>query len=310
MTDKRPGIAPVSMSNGVKKMKTNDTGSNYKENIHDPNKVRTKPTKTTYFFQPTNTLAYRDRDSKEQKDGATNNGTPNVLKESDPNAVSYTIPLVQQIKTPSKTYESYEKFIQEQQSSDDSFEGIRWRTSPRKGICKGVGGMPSSPLKNTVSPKRRGEELKLSSTLVNEQANSVLSKYGAGFHNILSQTPTMNRTHSDISSSESVHKKFINAQQSPSLTRTKSFGIDTLASSKTNKLYRFERPNSKSATPKTTASLSNSTSLNSWIDKFDKSNLKLGSFPCAIDLKTMAPSTNEIINSARHTNNDNEIKQV
>lgn len=310
MTDKRPGIAPVSMSNGVKKMKTNDTGSNYKENIHDPNKVRTKPTKRTYFFQPTNTLAYRDRDSKEQKDGATNNGTPNVLKESDPNAVSYTIPLVQQIKTPSKTYESYEKFIQEQQSSDDSFEGIRWRTSPRKGFCKGVGGMPSSPLKNTVSPKRRGEELKLSSTLVNEQANSVLSKYGAGFHNILSQTPTMNRTHSDISSSESVHKKFINAQQSPSLTRTKSFGIDTLASSKTNKLYRFERPNSKSATPKTTASLSNSTSLNSWIDKFDKSNLKLGSFPCAIDLKTMAPSTNEIINSARHTNNDNEIKHI
>lgn len=65
-----------------------------------------------------------------------------VLKESDTNAISSTNAnlLAQQIKTPSKTYENYEKFIQEQQSSDDSFDGIRWRASPRKAISKGVNG--------------------------------------------------------------------------------------------------------------------------------------------------------------------------
>lgn len=310
MTDKRQGITLPPISKAVKKMRPNEAGSNYKENIDDVNKVRKIPAKTTYFFQPSNTLAYRNSGSKETKDKMGDSGSAaHVLKESDTNAISSTNAnlLAQQIKTPSKTYENYEKFIQEQQSSDDSFDGIRWRASPRKAISKGVNGVPSSPLKNTVSPRKRGDELKLSSTLVNEQANSVLSKYGAGFHNIQSQTPTMNRTHSDISSSESVHKKFINAQHSPSLTRTKSFGMDNLVSSKTmSMLQRFERPNSKSATPKTAASFSNSTSLNSWIDKFDKSNLKAETSPCALDLETIASSANEIIQSAQHPNHHNE----
>lgn len=305
MTDKRHGLNSPLKSNPAKKLKPSGTESLYKENISDLNKIRTKPAKTTYFFQPTNTLAYKSKGNKEILDNTENEVTQkNVLKESDPNAMGSAITPTGQVKTPHKTYENYDKFIQEQQSSDDSFEGVRWRTSPRRVAGKSATGVPSSPLKNSVSPGKF-KDLKLSSTLINEQANSVLSKYGAGFHNILSQTPTMNRTHSDISFSESVHKRFTGTQKSPLLTRAKSFGTDAQTSKKTSKLHKFERPKSKSATPKTQASLANSTSLNSWIDRFDKSNPTNMNRPVAImapetlidDAASSTPRTNQVFDN-------------
>ena len=75
MTDKRQGITLPPMSKAVKKMRPNEAGSNYKENIDDVNKVRKIPAKTTYFFQPTNTLEYRKSGPKETKDKMGDSGT-------------------------------------------------------------------------------------------------------------------------------------------------------------------------------------------------------------------------------------------
>lgn len=129
--------------------------------------------KTPYFLQPTNTL-------------------------TEP-----------PVKTPVKSVHPpksspREEFV-DHHSSDDSFDGVRWRTSPRRILQPTV---TSSPLKN-VTVKH---EL-VSQTVADEQTNTILLKYGYG--GVLSQTPKLNRTQSEeLTKRERLHK-------SPGLSRAK-----------------------------------------------------------------------------------------
>lgn len=135
----------------------------------------------------------------------------------------------------------------EHHSSEYSDEGIRWKSSPKRVHPKLCNSLPSSPLKavNTVSPR-------ISSTLINEQADSLLRKYGYDA-NVISQTPAFSRTRSDISSSRSHH-----LDNSPTLEKSKSSADSSLKS--------FKKPISNQAS-----------SLSSWISKFEKNSESSGS---------------------------------
>ena len=155
------------------------------------------------------------------------------------------------------------------QSSDDSFEGIKWRTTPkRNGIRNNMSNnhkqkdrLPSSPLKHSISIQK--EEIEP----INEQTNSVLSKYGADFHNILSQSPNLQRAHSDIASSNSNSVSTSPFLQSPSLPRSKTTGLDSLVANRSMP----SKPVKDVALPETNAPNTATNALNSWIDKFDMS---------------------------------------
>lgn len=99
---------------------------------HTPPRPAKKPKVALGAFRPQNTLAKAEA----------------VLQPKDTN----------QIKEDAKI----------DQSSDDSFDGVRWRTSPRRIIDKT---MSLSPLKQEIL-------LKPTATVVNELTDSILSKYG------------------------------------------------------------------------------------------------------------------------------------
>lgn len=199
--------------------------------------------KTTYFFQPQNTLAFNPL-RKPQTENIDE--SPDPVVSFDPRSPSKE-QTEQKLPEPLITPLKSEKSGPEQQSSDDSFDGIRWRSnnSPRK--CTDAKPMWSSPLRTESAPKSTSRSPSATATVLNELTDSVLSKYGLGLQNVLSQTPKIPRSQSDS----------LNATVDASiyLVRSKS----------------FDPRNSKAAfnEPKEAPSSSLSSRLNTWIDKFD-----------------------------------------
>lgn len=221
-----------------------------------------KPRKNKYFFQPIDNIK---RQSTKQKENEvlqpTNDNiiTSLVTEKTTKSATIEKEAEIQQIRpdiqhnkpgNPPKPQDIQLKpAVTDAQSSDDSFEGIRWKSSPKRVNPKLCNSLPSSPLKavTTVSPR-------ISSTLTNEQADSLLRKYGYD-GTVLSQTPQLSRTRSDISSSRS-HR----LDKSPALEKSKSFAVDTDTDSS---MKPFKRPSSNS---------NQASSLSSWINKFEKNS--------------------------------------
>lgn len=239
-------------------------------------------TKTKYFFQPTNNLVNLNAEREKDKDAEPEGEQPEAVNSIAGFSLPKDLLAGEELEanangtlkegsavTPTK-FIDYERLIREQQSSDDSFDGIRWGGgSPEKqkmstGVM--VGGTlaasrlhRSSPLKNETSPVNN----EVFSVNNNDQVNSVLNKYGTGFDNILSQTPTLQKTYSDILSSESKRKRNkidFPLDTSPTIMmRSKTLGIDEMKA--------FNEPKKKSIKPVKAAT--SESALNSWLTKFE-----------------------------------------
>lgn len=155
-----------------------------------------------------------------------------------------------------------DQIIIEMQSSDDSYEGIKWRTSPRV-LKKNTtdSGLPSSPLKQTNPDSLPQAHQKSSGALMNEQASFMLSKYGSDFSNLHTQATPIKKTFSDIVP-ENLRKKelLLNPRERLSLKRAKSTNGESL--SEVNRegvsTSKEERHNNRI-----------NYSLNRWIDMFE-----------------------------------------
>lgn len=177
-----------------------------------PKKLKTR--KTTYFFQPQNTLSFNSKKHDDEKETPPQNATKTLENAA-----------LQNIKA------------LPEQSSDDSFEGVRWRggASPKRQVDTRC--ILSSPLKNGDKLNTRsGASESVTATVNNEVTDSFLSKYGLGLEGVLSQTP---------------HKPKLSI--SPTLARSKLFDPKCI-----NKL-------TPSPDQFSTPSLSR---LNTWIDRF------------------------------------------
>lgn len=215
----------------------------------------------TFFFQPQNTLAFNPLTSTNNADstyksGASegpaplkHTGSGNFRYEEPPEIISLDSEPNEEVATTRSSESGIRAFDRstEQQSSDDSFDGIRWRpsTSPNK-LNKPI---LSSPLKNTESALE--SVLEITGPVDNEVMDSVLCKYGVGLSKPLSQTPGLPRTMSELPAST--------VDSSPSLVRSKSFdprSVDGLGkeSSSTNQHASI------------------GSRLNTWIDKFEVKN--------------------------------------
>ncbi|GEQ69035.1 hypothetical protein JCM33374_g2706 [Metschnikowia sp. JCM 33374] len=129
----------------------------------------------------------------------------------------------------------------DQQSSDDSFDGVRWR--PAHSPQRFARPILSSPLRNGEIPPHK---IPPAGTLVNEITDSMLSKYGMDIPTTNSHTPLFSRTTSDgVVASLDV---------SPTLARSKSFDPRCLPQGKA--------PGAESAAEKASR-------LSTWIDKFE-----------------------------------------
>lgn len=172
-----------------------------------------KQKKTTYFFRPENKLTrptegpidrvHRDQIelSDHQNHSSTSTSRPNP-KSSGTNPTTTDA-------------DPYDAFLAQNQSSDESFEGIKWKLSPShyKNTPRKPNVHPSSsPLKNVVDT---GDTL---SAVINEQAEQMLLKYGSGFQNISSQTGSKKMV-SDLG--RAGHRSL---DTPPSLQRAKSMG--------------------------------------------------------------------------------------
>lgn len=192
-----------------------------------------RPRKTTYFFQTTNTLtgASSSKNAKKEPTGSLEPlSTNHISVSSSPRP-----------KSPAKA-----PYSADHQSSDDTFDGIRWRTSPKNAQQKATVPVLLSPLKNAFQMDEN------EAAFVNEQANSMFSKYGASLCNIASQTPQLARANSE-GSSEYTGDNVLAIP--PTLVRAKSFG-------------NAPQPQKRSPTPY--ASEKNlSSKLTNWIDKFE-----------------------------------------
>uniref|UniRef100_A0A0L0NUN0 DNA replication ATP-dependent helicase/nuclease DNA2 n=1 Tax=Candidozyma auris TaxID=498019 RepID=A0A0L0NUN0_CANAR len=190
---------------------------------------RSKPRKTTYFFQPQNTLSYKSNKSKNnhESDPSTTKTPQSPL--TFPNACLGSLAVLTVKVLP-------------EQSSDDSFEGVRWQggASPRRKVD--TRSILSSPLKNGDRSNSRPAASASLTSFNNEVTDSVLSKYGLGMESILSQTPK---------SKPLTSKSHI--ERSPSLTRSKLFDVKCIA--KRTPLLNESIPASFSR-------------LNTWIDRF------------------------------------------
>lgn len=215
--------------------------------------------KTIYFFKPTNTL-------KGNPAAVSKTCASTVLAATNANNHQSVIQSSKPIRTPSKSSAGHDLLPSDHHSSDDSFDGVRWKESPRKPSSKDLNLIPvlSSPLKKvsldvstSVNPNN--------STVINEQTDSVLSKYGYGANQTLIQTPNLNRTHSDSSSSRALRSQKL-LEKSPSLHRAKSAAEgsggnnlhDPFVISTHSRAFEEDGP-------------IKSSNLNSWIDKFDMS---------------------------------------
>jgi DNA replication ATP-dependent helicase Dna2 len=207
-----------------------------------------KVRKTTYFFQPKNTLTNTEPVTTTPKTTSAEEVTfskqPLAVPEvNTPTTISNRL---QPSSSPQKSNSPLKVPQPESHNSDDSFDGIRWGVSPNKLRSKFQQQLPSSPLKENGKSSSNGgvHVTDQASILINEQTNSVLNKYGSSdFHNILILTPSLSRTYS-----ENVPFVKSNTKVLPGLTRAKSTGVDMLKSS---------------------SLVSSGSTLNSWIDKFN-----------------------------------------
>lgn len=213
-------------------------------------KVTSKARKT-YFFQPQNNLTFSPKNVI--RDVTTSNPDPNpplskaLLNDNDnfqqiSKAVSFDPPA----SSPHDISFEENEFLNllvlpnrslDQRSSDDNFEGVRWRSD--RNLSKLTKPILSSPLRKTES----GETTE---SIVNEMTDSMLTKYGVGIGNSLSQTPRFSRTFSDL--------PHTTVDLSPSLNRSKSFDPKSLMSNE---------PNSSKH------SLNSLSGLNKWMDQFE-----------------------------------------
>lgn len=212
----------------------------------------------TFFFHPQNTLAFNPnkgdhpsslaRTNSPEGIQTTTNTFPNqnnILHErpevinldSEPHGEELWTRPVPQAKV-------YDKSM-EQQSSDDSFDGVRWRpvASPNK-MNKPI---LSSPLKKAESASN--QQAVLTEPMDNEVTDSVLCKYGVGLSEPLSQTPSFARTRSEGPG--------MVLETSPPLLRSKSFDPRSLESFQGKEPATLDPP------------LALVSRLNTWIDKFD-----------------------------------------
>ena len=208
------------------------------ENITSPQ--RKKPKKKvgrTYFFQPQNNLAFSPnavvKDNHYVKaDESFNTKPPNLensnYSENLQSEQSQPLPTTT-LKDPIPSLQDhvFAKTIDAQhsvslkaadrsldQSSDDSFDGVRWRSN--HSASKSSKPIFSSPLKR-IEAKETPEVAK---SMVNQMTDSMLRKYGVGMANSLSQTPLLARTRSEV---------ILNTLNvSPSLNRSKSFDPKSL----------------------------------------------------------------------------------
>lgn len=233
---------------------------------------RTKKHKRTYFFQPTNSLVGGENlGAREQPEGSLNH------QKSEPDQIEISTKLAPTTIPRDPVSPRVDVMVQ---SSDDSFDGIKWRTTPRKPQFRNAISttMPSSPLREMakdLNVDSRQVSAKHSATITDEQANSVLNKYGTDFVNISSQpssTPNLHKTKSDLSAPTS-RENDLNI--SPVLQRSRSSGVERLAfkpSLVTSKSMTKSLTKSFNSEPKTASQPTGST-LKSWIDRFD-SNFK------------------------------------
>lgn len=175
------------------------------------------------------------------------------------------VPMNPQEGTHNTRHEQYEKFVEENQSSEESFDGIRWHKSPQELRVRQTA-FSSSPLKGYCNPSSHRDNKYNSSMLVDEQANSILSKYGSNFQNIFSRSPIMERAHSDLHIEERGTRKHVLQEadiRSSVQKRSRSVGI-------TNKEEKnlTRKPQPSYCLNSSKGALSTS-ALNSWIDKFE-----------------------------------------
>lgn len=235
---------------------------------------RAKKHKRTYFFQPTNSLVGGENlGAREQPEGGLNHQKP------EPDQLEISTKLAPTTIPGDPASPRVDVMVQ---SSDDSFDGIKWRTTPRKPQFRNAISttMPSSPLREMakdLNMDSRQVGAKQSATLTDEQANSVLNKYGTDFANVSSQpssTPNLHKTKSDLSAPTS-RENDLNV--SPVLQRSRSSGVERLA-------FKPSLVTSKSMTKSLTKSFNSEplsriasqptgSTLKSWIDRFD-SNVK------------------------------------
>lgn len=214
-----------------------------------------KPRKT-FFFQPQNTLAFNPQTSKnyssESHDSSgfrdPNSGTElGTLSSHDQdyaaiiNLDSDSTDDADPTRSSQVRYKASDKSM-EQQSSDDSFDGVRWRhtASPNKSTRP----IFSSPLKNTETAISLGSET--ARPVDNEVTDSVLEKYGVGLSKSIAEAPKCVRTRSEGPTM---------LLTSPQLARSKSFDPRSVESS-----YDKDSLN---------IALAMTSRLNTWIDKFE-----------------------------------------
>lgn len=160
--------------------------------------------RTRYFFGPVNTLTHKSE---------VRETTETVVLEE---LKTESKPIVVAADSSRRSNENYDKLVRALQSSDDSFDGIRWKQSPSK---NGIADTHSSPLRNSALD--RMEVFGDSHTKTGENGNSdmMLHKYGFGFSNIAmtSQQPALHKTQSDLTALTSGNKEqTIHARKSTS----------------------------------------------------------------------------------------------
>lgn len=255
LPDSPPGVHAVDLNSNCKPISSTCNKENVVETEHKGNRTQHFIRSSAFSKVPESKLGL--------KKGQTNGGKGlENLKSSSNSSVNVLE------GTHNTRQEEYEKFVEENQSSEESFDGIRWRASPQE-LRGRKETFTSSPLKGYCSKPRHLDNKNNSSMLVDEHANSVLSKYGSNFQNIFPRSPIIERAHSDMHIEERGSRKHVSQEsnkRSPPHKRSRSVGI-TCTDSKdrrnlTSKLESSSCRNTNKRALTTSA-------LNSWIDKFE-----------------------------------------
>ncbi|KAG7662477.1 dna2 [[Candida] subhashii] len=243
-----------------------------KNNNHESIQPVKRPKKISYF-QPVNRLT----------NTTTTAAIPSVaqvIKPIDPNTFNSIVNPVQEVSSTQKRLSASNNenklgfLIPDQSSDDTSFDGVRWKESPKTTKLHRLDKIPSSPLKSiakstpSIVPKQSDES-------VNEQTSHVLSKYGIydARNNV---TKPVSKAHSDLSyqSHQTKHKN------SQCTTRSKSCNNSS-------------KPTSLSGT------------LRNWIDKFEHSPTPTNdATPITTATEATTPATTNIEDNLFSTNDN------
>ncbi|RLV89168.1 DNA replication ATP-dependent helicase/nuclease DNA2 [Spathaspora sp. JA1] len=182
------------------------------ENNPESIKPIKRPKKTTYFFMPVNRLTSKPTISP------TKTTTTTTTKTTKPNEIPQVINPSAfangTIQPVSEARESNKKSVILPESSDDSYEGIRWRESPKnvRIATPDIDKLPSSPLKNITFTSAQSDQI--------SPLKNMLSK------EVLTSTPqAITKTKSEL-----VFKPSVGL-----LKRSNSLGVEKLLDSKSAK---------------------------------------------------------------------------